>query len=92
MKYLLMNIRNKSFMKLLCNLIGNINNFPIFFTDEEMTWLEGLLVSEARHHHFYVELAQRYFDREVVQRRLHELALAEGEIVSVGSEEPRMHS
>jgi tRNA-(ms[2]io[6]A)-hydroxylase len=53
---------------------------------------EGLLVSEARHHHFYVELAQRYFDREVVQRRLQELALAEGEIVAVGSEEPRMHS
>jgi tRNA 2-(methylsulfanyl)-N6-isopentenyladenosine37 hydroxylase len=59
---------------------------------ELRAFYEGLLVSEARHHHFYVDLALRYFDRDLVRQRLQELALAEAEIVSAGSEEPRMHS
>jgi tRNA-(ms[2]io[6]A)-hydroxylase len=51
-----------------------------------------LLVSEARHHNLYVEIAEKYFDRDEVRRRLAELALVEAEIVGKGSAEPRMHS
>jgi tRNA-(ms[2]io[6]A)-hydroxylase len=61
--------------------------------DEDLSrFYESLLASEARHHHFYVELAQRYFDRVAVQDRLRVLAEAEGEIIAAGSEAPRMHS
>jgi len=61
--------------------------------DEELSrFYRALLASEARHHHFYVELAQRYFDRGVVQDRLRVLAQAEAELIASGSQEPRMHS
>jgi tRNA-(ms[2]io[6]A)-hydroxylase len=52
----------------------------------------GLLVSEARHHQCYLELAELYFDREEVRERLSQLAQFEAEIVAEGSSEPRMHS
>ena len=51
----------------------------------------GLLACEARHFHGYVELAGQRFDRDVVRKRLHELADAEAAVLREPSE-LRMHS
>jgi tRNA-(ms[2]io[6]A)-hydroxylase len=53
---------------------------------------QGLMASEARHYGIYWVLADTYFDREVVQSRLEELAIAESEILSTLHPEPRVHS
>ena len=61
--------------------------------DEELRlFYRDLLASEARHHNFYVELAERYFPRGEVHQRLKELAVIEAEIIQIGSEQTRMHS
>ena len=70
-------------MKLIAEGVGDLGLREFY---------RGLLTSEARHHHFYIDLARRYFDRQVVEERLKVLAVAEGEIISTGSQEPRMHS
>ena len=51
-----------------------------------------LLASEARHHNFYVQIAERYFPRDEVHRRLKELAVIEAAIIEEGSMPVRMHS
>lgn len=52
----------------------------------------GLTASEARHYGIYWTLADGYFEREVVQKRLEELAIAESEILATLHPEPRIHS
>jgi len=52
----------------------------------------SLMASEARHYGIYWVLADHYFDREMVQQRLDELAAIESEILSVLHPEPRIHS
>ncbi len=52
----------------------------------------GLMASEARHYGIYWVLADEYFERELVQKRLTELALIESEILSNLYSEPRIHS
>ncbi|QDS92134.1 tRNA-(MS[2]IO[6]A)-hydroxylase (MiaE) [Roseimaritima multifibrata] len=52
----------------------------------------GLFESEARHHTTYVQLAEKYADRNLVRDRLNELSHQEAEIISAGSSLPRMHS
>jgi len=51
-----------------------------------------LLASEARHHTSYVDMAALAADRETVEARLIELAVAEGEIIGNAPAEPRMHA
>jgi len=61
--------------------------------DRELAEFYGsLFESEARHHSTYVRLAGHFMDEAAVRRRLSELAVAEGEIIGVGEDEPRMHS
>jgi tRNA-(ms[2]io[6]A)-hydroxylase len=52
----------------------------------------SLMASEARHYGIYWVLANNYCDREVVDRRLEELAAIESEILSTLHPEPRIHS
>lgn len=52
----------------------------------------GLTASEARHYGIYWVLADTYFERDVVQKRLDELAVAESEILATLHPEPRVHS
>ena len=52
----------------------------------------SLFESEARHHTTYVRLAERFASREDVRKRLDQLSAKETEIISEGSELPRMHS
>ena len=52
----------------------------------------GLFESEARHHTTYVQLAEHFAPRETVRRRLDQLSAQETEIITEGSELPRMHS
>jgi tRNA 2-(methylsulfanyl)-N6-isopentenyladenosine37 hydroxylase len=62
-------------------------------SDRELAEFYGsLFESEARHHSTYVRLAKQFMDDEAVRLRLAELAEAEGEIIAVGENEPRMHS
>ena len=63
--------------------------------DEALARLyRGLLASEARHFHGYVELARELaiVDEEALQRRLAELAAHEAEVLRGDPGEPRMHS
>lgn len=53
---------------------------------------KGLLKSEARHHHSYVDLAMELCGREVARARLKELAVIEGQIIAEGGPDPRIHS
>jgi tRNA-(ms[2]io[6]A)-hydroxylase len=53
---------------------------------------KDLLASEARHHHLYVDLALKSFDRDVVFGRLAELARIEAEILAQSGPDVRMHS
>lgn len=53
---------------------------------------DSLFESEARHYASYVQLARNFADPADVERRLHELARAEAEIIAEGSQLPRMHS
>jgi tRNA 2-(methylsulfanyl)-N6-isopentenyladenosine37 hydroxylase len=52
----------------------------------------GLMASEARHYGAYWTLATTYFDREVVNSRLEELAVVESNLLSTLHPEPRIHS
>jgi tRNA-(ms[2]io[6]A)-hydroxylase len=52
----------------------------------------SLTASEARHYGTYWVLADTYFEREIVQQRLDELAEIESEILSSLHPEPRIHS
>lgn len=62
-------------------------------SDPELAAFYGsLFESEARHHSTYVRLAKDYIPEDQVRKRLEELAEAEAEIISQGSELPRMHS
>ncbi len=61
--------------------------------DRELADFYGsLFESEARHHSTYVRLARHFMEEDAVWQRLGELAVAEGEIIAVGENEPRMHS
>ncbi len=61
--------------------------------DEDLARLyRGLLASEARHHGSYVQLAEKYFDREIVRLRLAEIAGHEAEVIASAPDLPRMHS
>lgn len=53
---------------------------------------QSLLVSEARHHGVYVELASQLCERESVDDRLRELAMAEAEIISKPCDWVRLHA
>jgi tRNA 2-(methylsulfanyl)-N6-isopentenyladenosine37 hydroxylase len=53
---------------------------------------QSLMASEARHFGIYWVLADTYFDRDRVQKRLDELAIIESEILSNLHPEPRIHS
>ena len=52
----------------------------------------GLMASEARHYGVYWTLATTYFDRDIVTRRLEELATVESDLLSTLHPEPRIHS
>jgi tRNA-(ms[2]io[6]A)-hydroxylase len=52
----------------------------------------GLMASEARHYGAYYVLASTYFDTEIVNTRLDELATVESEILATLHPEPRIHS
>lgn len=52
----------------------------------------SLMASEARHYGIYWVLADTYFERDLVQKRLDELATVESEILSILHPEPRIHS
>jgi tRNA-(ms[2]io[6]A)-hydroxylase len=52
----------------------------------------GLMASEARHFGVYWVLADTYFERDVVTRRLEELAVRESELLATLHPEPRIHS
>ncbi len=52
----------------------------------------GLMASEARHYGAYWLMAITYFDREIVNTRLQELAIIESEILANLHPEPRIHS
>jgi tRNA 2-(methylsulfanyl)-N6-isopentenyladenosine37 hydroxylase len=61
--------------------------------DRELAEFYGsLFESEARHHSTYVRLAKDFMSEEAVRDRLAELSQAEGEIIAVGEDRPRMHS
>lgn len=51
----------------------------------------SLLESEARHRSTFLDLARRYFEREVVAKRLDEFEAIEADIVSSLSNRPVMH-
>ncbi|NER19292.1 MAG: tRNA-(ms[2]io[6]A)-hydroxylase [Symploca sp. SIO1C2] len=61
--------------------------------DQELAKFYGsLMASEARHYGVYWLLADTYFDRDVVNERLEELAIRESEILRTLHPEPRIHS
>lgn len=55
-------------------------------------FFRSLLASEARHHGVYLELAMQLADRESIDARLEELAMAEAEIISKPCEWVRLHA
>ena len=52
----------------------------------------GLMASEARHYGMYWLLANNYFERTIVDKRLTEIAVVESEILAVLHPQPRIHS
>lgn len=52
----------------------------------------GLFESEARHHSTYVQLARNYGPPDVIRKRLQELAIEEGKIITQGEPMLRIHS
>ena len=61
--------------------------------DRELAaFYRSLKASEARHYGAYWVLADTYFDRDVVNQRLAELAAEESKILSTLHPEPRVHS
>ncbi|AFY36920.1 tRNA-hydroxylase [[Leptolyngbya] sp. PCC 7376] len=59
---------------------------------ELAAFYRGLMASEARHYGAYWVLATIYYDTDLVNERLEELAIAESEILSTLHPEPRIHS
>lgn len=59
---------------------------------ELAAFYRGLMASEARHYGIYWTLATTYFDREVVNQRLEQLATVESELLATLHPEPRIHS
>jgi len=51
-----------------------------------------LVISEARHHTLYVNLARKFYDHDEVKSRLNELAAVEAEAIQLSTKEPRLHS
>lgn len=61
--------------------------------DPELSnFYNSLVASEARHYGIYWVLADTYFERDVVQQRLEELAIAESNLLANLHPEPRVHS
>ena len=61
--------------------------------DKELSHLYArLLLSEAKHFGIYWTLAEKRFDRKIINSRLRELALFESEILSSLYPHPRIHS
>lgn len=61
--------------------------------DRELGEFYGsLMASEARHYGIYWVLADTYFERDVVTKRLDELAIQESELLVNLYHEPRIHS
>ncbi len=61
--------------------------------DRELAQFYGsLMASEARHYGAYWILATTYFERELVQARLEELAMVESTLLATLHPEPRIHS
>ncbi len=61
--------------------------------DPELSaFYRSLFESEARHHTTYVRLAEEFADREEVRQRLNQLSCDESQIITAGSNLPRMHS
>ncbi len=61
--------------------------------DEELAkFYRSLMASEARHYGIYWLLADTYFQRETVAKRLQELSIIESEILARLHPEPRIHS
>ncbi|WP_107671123.1 tRNA-(ms[2]io[6]A)-hydroxylase [Cyanothece sp. BG0011] len=61
--------------------------------DENLAkFYRSLMASEARHYGIYWVLADTYFEREKVQKRLEELSIIESEILAILHPEPRIHS
>ena len=61
--------------------------------DQELAkFYRSLMASEARHYGIYWILADNYFARELVQKRLEELSIIESEILDTLHPEPRIHS
>lgn len=52
----------------------------------------SLMASEARHYGIYWVLADTYFERDVVKKRLEQLAVGESELLATLYPEPRIHS
>ncbi|MGB3694469.1 MAG: tRNA isopentenyl-2-thiomethyl-A-37 hydroxylase MiaE, partial [Spirulinaceae cyanobacterium] len=52
----------------------------------------SLVASEARHYGIYWVLADTYFERDLVEQRLEELAIAESNLLTKLHPEPRVHS
>ncbi|ACK72365.1 tRNA-hydroxylase [Gloeothece citriformis PCC 7424] len=52
----------------------------------------GLMASEARHYGVYWLIASHYFERNIIQNRLEELATVESDILANLYPEPRIHS
>lgn len=59
---------------------------------ELAAFYRGLMASEARHYGIYWTLATTYFEREIVNQRLDELATVESELLATLHPEPRIHS
>ena len=59
---------------------------------ELANFYRGLMTSEARHYGVYWVLADTYFDRDIVEDRLDELAIKESELLATLHPEPRIHS
>ncbi|MEL4896215.1 tRNA-(ms[2]io[6]A)-hydroxylase [Crocosphaera sp. Alani8] len=61
--------------------------------DEDLAkFYRSLMASEARHYGVYWILADTYFERELVQKRLEELSIIESEILAKLHPEARIHS
>lgn len=60
--------------------------------DELAAFYGSLFETEARHHTTYVRIAKMYAEDAAVEKRLHELAIAEAQIIEEGDPRPRMHS
>ncbi len=55
------------------------------------SFYEAITISEARHHEMFVELAERYFPKEVVQARLATLIKEEAKIIQNCSHQATVH-